>query len=246
MKFIESKGKKFIALILAVFLGGLLSGFIFQLFIFPSILANSYFSQFQFIKNFKEGKIIINTREEYLIGEETALEKAVERVEQSVVGIQSKTSAGTVSGSGLIVTFDGMILTLADVAPKGAVVTVFFEGEEIKATITKRDAKNNLALLKIERNNLKTCGFADPFKMKLGQRVFLVGIIPSTLEEIANDGLIRSFNESTIKTNISEVGSMRGSPLFNIWGDVVGVNTIGSDGKVSTIPAEVIHTFVGF
>ncbi len=53
--------------IFTVFLGGLISGLIFQVLIFPYLLANSYFSKFQFIKNFKEGKIIINTKEQIIV-----------------------------------------------------------------------------------------------------------------------------------------------------------------------------------
>ncbi len=238
--------KKVVIFICSVFLGGLISGLIFQVLIFPYLLANSYFSKFQFIKNFKEGKIIINTKEQIIVAEETALEKAIAQVEKSVVGIQAKTSDGTIYGSGLIVTSDGLVITLVDLAPAGASISVFYEGEKIKPQILKRDYKNNLALLKIEKTNLKTCGFCNGEEAALGQRVFLIGITPTALEEVVNEGIVKSFNEEVIKTNITEAGSLRGSPLFNIEGNLVGLNIIDSLGKVSAIPIQKIKTFAGF
>jgi len=237
--------KKLIILVCAVFLGGVVSGFIFQLFIFPSILANSYFSQFQFIKNFKEGKIIINTKEEIIIQENVALEKAVEKVEKSVVGIKTNTAeATTLNGSGFIVTSDGLIVTLAELAPIGSSINVFLDGQVIKPQILKRDSKNNLVLLKIEKTDLKTCGFSDFEKLKLGKKVFLVGALPPSLKEkVVNEGIIKTFNEDAIKTNIFEIYSLRGSPLFDINGDFVGLNTIDSSGKVITIPVSKIKEF---
>lgn len=238
--------KKVVIFICSVFLGGLISGLIFQIFVFPYLLANSYFSKFQFIKNFKEGKIIINTKEQIIVAEETALEKSIAQVEKSVVGIQAKTSDGTIYGSGLIVTSDGLIITLVDLAPAGANISVFYEGEKIKPQILKRDYKNNLALLKIEKTNLKTCGFCDGEQVRLGERVFLIGVIPSTLEKSANEGIIKTLNEEVIRTNITETGSLRGSPLFNIEGNLVGLNIIDSLGRVSAIPIQIIKTFAGF
>lgn len=238
--------KKLITLVCFVFLGGMISGLIFQAFIFPYLLANSYFSKFQFIKNFKEGKIIINTREQVIVAGETALEKAIAQVEKSVVGVQAKTSDGTIYGSGMIVTSDGLIITLADLAPAGASISVFHEGEKIKPQILKRDYKNNLALLKIEKTNLKTCGFCDGERVRLGERVFLVGVVPLTLDKTVNEGVIKTFDEGVIKTNITEAGPLRGSPLFNIGGNLVGLNIIDSFGKVSAIPIQKIKTFAGF
>ncbi len=240
------KSKKIIILICSIFLGSLISGLIFQVFIFPYLLVNPYFSKFQFVKNFKEGKIIINTKEEIIVQESVVLEKAIDKIEKAVVGIQTKTSGKTISGSGLIVTSDGLVVTLAELVPAGGSFSVFIDGEKIKPQILKRDLKENLALLKIEKTNLKTCGFSDSEKVKLGERVFLLGIDSSILEPIVNEGIIKYFDENNIKTNIFESGSLKGSSLFNIEGDLVGLNTIDSSGKVIAIPIQKIKSFVGF
>lgn len=242
------KNKKLIIIVCSVFCGGLLSGLVFQLFIFPLILANSYFSQFQFIKNFKEGKIIINTKEEIIIQENAALEKAIEKVEKSVVGIKTNTADGAVlNGSGLVVTSDGLIVTLAELVPAGSSVNVFLNDQTMKPQILKRDSKNNLVLLKIEKTGLTTCGFSDFEKLKLGRRIFLIGALsPLFKENIVNEGVIKTFNENAIKTNIFETNSLKGSPLFDISGNLVGLNDIDSAGKVIAIPISKIKDFIGF
>ena len=245
--------KRIILAVCIILVGGAVGSMLFQLFIFPSILQNSYFAQFQFIKNFKEGKIIINNREEYLITQETALEKATEKVDKSVVAIQIETGSGTTYSPGVIATSDGMIITLSSLIPSGADIKIFAQGEDgivsllaEKPEVLKRDAKNNLVLLKIEGVNLKTCGFCSAEEVKLGERVFLMGIVSEKLEWIVNEGIIKSFNEDLIKTNIFESSVLKGSPLFNIKGNLVGLNTIDSQGKVIAIPIQKIKDFAGF
>ena len=107
--------------------------------------------------------------------------------------------------------------------------------------------KTNLALIKLEEENLQTCSFANLDELKLGEKVFLIGII---FEEelplnIVNEGIVKSFNENYIKTNIFENYLLAGSPLFNIKGEVLGLNTIDSEGKVIAIPITKIKQFIG-
>lgn len=240
------KAKKVFFIACFVFFAGALGGFLSQIFIFPYILQNSYFAQFQFIRNFKEGKIVVNTKEQIFIQENVALQNSIEKIEKAVVGIQTKTDAGIRTGSGLIATSDGLVIILADLVPVGGIVSIFSDGKEIKPQILKRDLKNNLALLKISESKLTTCGFCNSEEVKLGQRVFLLGILPSDLSEIANEGIVKSFNENVIKTNIFESSSLRGSPLFNIDGNLVGLCNIDSVGKVIAIPIQKIKDFAGF
>lgn len=245
--------KKVVLAICIIFVGGAVGSMIFQLFIFPSILQNSYFAQFQFIKNFKEGKIIINNREEYLITQDTALEKSIEQVGKSVVAIQAKIGDKMIYGSGVIATSDGTIITLSSLVPLGASIKIFSQGGDgnvsllaEKPEVLKRDAKNNLALLKIKETNLKTIGFGNADELKLGEKVFLMGIVSEKLEWVVNEGIIKSFNEGSIKTNIFESSVLKGSPLFNIKGNLVGLNTIDFEGKVTAIPIQKIKDFAGF
>ena len=224
---------------------GALGGLLFQLFVFPRILQNSYFAQFQFIKNFNEGKIVINTKEQIYIQENIALQSSIENIEKAVVQIQTKTVSATIIGSGLIITSDGLIVVLADLVPVGGTYSVFLGEDKVKAQILRRDPKSNLALLKVEGSNLKTCRFSDPSKIKLGQRIFLLGRMSSDLSLATNEGTVRSIAGDSINTNIIEATSFGGSPLFDISGSLVGLTTIDKFGKVSAISVQKIKEFSG-
>ena len=149
-------------------------------------------------------------------------------------------------GSGLIATSDGLIIILANLIPAGSKFNIFINGQKVDFKIQKADYKKNLAIIKVDKNNLPTVGFADFDKIKLGQRVFLTAFSSTnTSDWLVNEGIVRSFNANIIKTNISEKSIVSGSPLFNISGELVGLNYIDQDGKVSAIPVSAIKTFLG-
>jgi len=237
---------KNVSRIIGILLLGFLGSLIFSFFVLPYLLTNSYFERFQFVKDFKSGKIIVNPKEQIYIQENIALENAIEKVMKSVVVIQGTTSSGkSYFGSGFIVTSDGSIITLAGLTPAGSKFNVFINGEKQDFKVQKIDYKKNLALIKIEKNNLPTVSFADFDKIKLGQRVFLTALFSQENSDwLANEGIIRNFNETVIKTNISEKSIINGSPLFNISGELVGLSDLDSDARVSAVPINVIKAFL--
>ena len=239
--------RKDILIAILVILGGIAGGFVFQAFIFPSLVSNPYFSQFQLIRDFKDGKVIINTKEQVTIQENSALQDSIDNVSETVVGIRASTEAGVVSqGSGVIATTDGLVITLADLVPAGSAIDVIVNGQEINPEIVKKDLKDNLALLKIPAQNLKTCGFCNSKEVKLGDRVFLLGVAPVTFGQSANEGIVKYLDSSVIRTNIVDSGFVKGSPLFNIDGNLVGLNLVDAAGRVSAIPISIIKNFAGF
>lgn len=234
---------KTIAKTVGILILGALSALVFEFFVFPYMLADSYFENFQFVKNFKEGKIIVNKTEQVYIQENSALEESIKNAQKSIVAIQKN---GVIAGSGLIATSDGSIITLSSLVPAGSKINIFLDGESLNYKIIKRDAKNNLALIKVDKNNLATVGFVDFNKVALGQRVFLAGFGASKGDSwFANEGVIRSFDDNIIKTNISEKSIASGTPLFNISGELLGINFIDQDGKVSTVSINTIKSFLG-
>ena len=238
---------KIISIIVGILLLGALGALLFDVLVLPYLLTNSYFERFQFVKDFKSGKIIVNPKEQVYIQENTALENAIERVAKSVVAIQGTTSAGkSYLGSGLITTSDGSIISLASLTPTGSKFNIFINGQKQDFKVQKIDLKNNLSLIEVAQNNLPTISFADFNKIKLGQRVFLTAVASTKISDwLANEGIVRSFDESQIKTNISEKSIINGSPLFNIYGELVGLNYLDSDAKVSAVPISAIKTFLG-
>lgn len=215
---------------------GALGAFLFEFFVFPYMLADPSFESFQFVKNFKEGKVVVNQTQQVYIQENTALENSIKNAQKSVVAIKKN---GAVAGFGLVATSDGSVVTLASLVPVGSKISIFLNGEALTYQIIKRDAKANIALLKVDKNNLPTVAFADFDKLLLGQRVFLAG------DNFANEGIIRSFDSSFIKTNISEKSIASGTPLFNISRELVGLSFVDQDGKISAISLNTIKTFLG-
>jgi len=236
--------------ILAIFILGMVGGIFADQILWPYLVERPLFYKYRL----EQSPVYVTERKEVTIQENVALKNAIEKVEKVVAGVRTKTGTGKfLEGSGLIVTSDGLIVTLADLVPKGSDFSFFVDGKAAAFQILKRGLENNLALVKIEATDLPTAGFADLGKVKLGERVFLVGVAPPSTEGgatlpgfVVNEGIIKSFDENSLQTNISEKISLQGSPLFNIEGEVLGLNTIDSEGKVITIPISKIKSFAGF
>ena len=191
--------------IFAIFVLGVLGGMLWQAICLPYLAQNPAFEKFWFIKEFKNRETVIFQREEIHIQENVALSKAVEKVESLVVGIKTQPKKGKLlEGSGLVLTTDGMIVTLAELMPDSSTSTLFINDQAIPFEIKKKDAKANLVLLKIERQKLPTCGFADLEKLQKGQKIFLVGAIflNNKLQRIVDEGIVRLYDGDSILTNI--------------------------------------------
>jgi len=213
-------------------LGGILGGIFAQ---------NSFFYKY----NLQPAPVYVNKTEKIVIQENVALKNAIEKVEKTLIGVRTITKKEKIlEGSGLILTSDGLAITLADLAPKEGSFNFFFEGKKVKAQVLKRDLKENLALIKIEENNLPTSGFGNLEKIKLGERVFLIGAIFEKEEpkKMANEGIIKYVNENLIQTTVFEKRAA-GSPLFDIEGNALGLNYVGETGEVLTIPISKIRKF---
>ena len=196
----------------------------------------------------EQAPIYITEIKEIKVQENVALQLAIEKAEKVMAGVKTTTKTGkTLEGTGLILTSDGLIITLAELVPQDSNFSFFVDGKTPSFQILKRDLKENLALIKLEEKNLSTTGFADLGKIKLGERVFLVGIIfeKGAAQKTVNEGIVRGLTSETIKTNISEKPNIKGSPLFDIEGNILGLNTVDKEGKVLAIPVSKIRQFTG-
>jgi len=241
---------KFVLKIIFILILGALGGIIFQAFILPYLATKPYFQQFGFIKILTEREVNVYPTETIIIQENKALQEAVEKVDRVVVGVRAQSKLGKIlEGSGLILTNEGYIVTLGDILPKGYDFSFFWEGEKLPFQILKVDSKENLVLIKAEKASLPTVAFADFEKIKLGQRVFLVSVVfnkEGKTKKIVNEGIIQSFDEDLINTNIVEKNNIQGCPLFDIEGEVVGLATVDEAGKIAAIPIKKIRQFTGF
>lgn len=217
--------------LIVVFVIGILGG----------VYANQVFTQ----PNMNASISIVETKE-VIIEENSALENAVDKIEKAIVGIKTITKDGkTISGSGLVVTSDGLIIALSETVPSKGKFVFFVDDKTPDWQILKRNG--DLVLIKVKMDDLKTVAFADFDSIRLGQRVFLTGVVFSKKPlKAVNEGLVRFFTSEYIMTNIIEKKTLSGSALFNIKGELLGLNTIDSEGKVTAIPITKIREFLGY
>ncbi len=230
--------------IFGLFILGIIGGIFGSQILWPLLVERPLFLKYRL----EQTPIYVTERKEIKIQENVALKEAIERVERAVILLRTKTKDGKIlEGSGLILTSDGIIVTLSDLVPQGASFSFFVEGEIVNFQILKRDKNQNLALIKVEKRNLKPVGFLNLEKLKLGERVFLVGKVlrGGKIETIVNEGIVKNFNEEKIETNMREEQNLAGSPLFDIEGNLVGLCQIEKDGKVIALPNSKIKSFSG-
>ncbi|MDO3388212.1 Do family serine endopeptidase [Gilvimarinus sp. SDUM040013] len=158
-------------------------------------------------------------------------------------------------GSGFIIGEDGHILTNNHVIDGADEVTVrLFDQREFIAKVLGVDPLSDLALLKIEAEGLPKLEFASAGSLKVGQWVVAIGS-PFGLDYSASAGIVSamgrsiSSNESQyvpfIQTDVAINPGNSGGPLFNLKGEVVGINSQiytrsgGSNGLSFSIPADV-------
>ena len=224
---------------------GIIGGGIFCVLILPKLIENPYFEKFQIFETFKR-EIIVNPKEQIYIQENVALKNAIEKAEKVVMEISTESKGKTLSASALILTSDGLVVTLDDLLTSKS--EIYYQEEILPFQILKRDQKDNLVLIKVEKSNLPTLSFANEEKLKLGERVFLVGKIFTREKEtqiVVNEGIIKSFTSEFIETNIFEDEKLRSCPLFDIEGNIVGLNIIEKGKEVKTIPISKIREFTG-
>jgi len=226
--------------IIAIFLVGMVGGIFADQIFWPYFVERPLFYKY----GLEQSPVYLTERTEVIIQENTALQTAVEKVERAVVGVKTETAAEEIlTGSGLVVTSDGLIVTLATLVPQGSDFSFFVEGKAVAYQILKRDQEYNLALVKLEAGTLQTLGFANIDRLKLAERVFLVGAVGK--EKLVNQGIVKTFDEDFIQTNIVEDVSLQGSPLFNIEAEVLGLSLV-EGGEVLAIPVSKIRQFIGF
>ncbi len=237
--------------IIAVFVIGMVGGIFADQILWPYFIERPLFQRYRLEQS--PTYVTEKTETTMYVQENLALRKAVEDVLPAVVGVKTKTISGEVlEGAGLVITSDGLIVTLASLVPQGSQFLFFVDDSWPAFQILKRDLENNLALIKVEKGGLKSRGFADTEKIKLAEPVFLVGLsfgqaTTTPPQTLVNEGIIAYLNEDSFQTNIFDKPFMAGSPLFNVEGKVVGLSVIDeSTGRVSAVPVAQIRAFTGF
>ncbi len=137
-------------------------------------------------------------------------------------------------GSGFVVDPSGIVITNNHViGDANDILVIFTDGRKLKATVVGKDAKVDVAVLKVESDKpLKTVTFGDSGKMRVGDGVMAVGN-PFGLGETVTAGIISARNRNIdsgpyddfLQTDASINKGNSGGPLFNLQGEVIGINT---------------------
>jgi serine protease Do len=166
------------------------------------------------------------------------------------------------SGSGVIISPDGYIVTNNHVIDKAKEVKVVLNSnKEYSAKVVGVDPTTDLAVLKIEGENLPTLAFANSDEVRLGEWVLAVGN-PFNLNSTVTAGIIsakgRSINiidnqsaiEAFIQTDAAVNPGNSGGALINTRGDLIGINTAIStrtgsyEGYSFAVPANIVRKVV--
>ena len=162
-------------------------------------------------------------------------------------------------GSGFILSSDGHILTNAHVVDEATEVLVkLSDKREFRAKVVGTDKRTDVALLKIDATGLPKVTIGDPEKLRVGEWVAAIGK-PFGLENTITAGIVSAKGRDLpqennlvpfIQTDVPINPGNSGGPLFNLKGEVVGMNSLifsrtgGYMGLAFAIPIDVAMNVV--
>jgi len=162
------------------------------------------------------------------------------------------------AGSGFILNTNGFIVTNNHVVENAADIQVkLADGRELRAKVVGRDAKTDLALLKIDDTGLPVIPLGDSTALQVGEPVMAIGN-PFGLEQTVTTGIVSATGrvigsgpyDNFIQTDASINPGNSGGPLINARGEVIGINTAifsrggGSVGIGFAVPASLAKTVI--
>ena len=170
----------------------------------------------------------------------------------SMFGRQSQSSTATASGSGIIISEDGYILTNNHIVSSASsesyyevseatkmTVTLFNDETKYEAKIIGTDEQTDLAVIKIEKSGLSKAEFADSDNIKVGEFAMAVGN-PLGMQSSITCGVISAVNREVtdsdgkkftlIQTDAAINSGNSGGALVNSEGNVIGINTLKLSG----------------
>lgn len=188
-----------------------------------------------------------NIDTQILVSFDEAISKVAEDVKPSVVNIKVQIQEqdifgnlreGEGVGSGVIFTSDGYIITNNHVAGDAKSISVtLYDGKEYPAKLIGADKNTDIAVVKIEANNLKPANFTTIKNIKVGQLAIALGS-PFGLQETVTQGVVSAIGRDVavsadslpmvdlIQTDAAINPGNSGGPLVNSSGQVMGINTM--------------------
>ena len=182
----------------------------------------------------------------------------------SVVSISCTFPGGSSTGTGVILSADGYIVTNCHVVEDALSITIdLTDGRSTAATVIGSDAVSDLAVLHIDAADLTPAVFGDSGALQVGDSVAAIGDpLGRSLRGTFTDGIVSAINRDVtvggrtmtlIQTNVALNTGNSGGPLLNCYGQVIGINTMkignfvdnaGVEGIGFAIPSSTVKLIV--
>jgi len=174
-----------------------------------------------------------------------SLQEIYTKVSPSVVSITTDVGSGT----GIVMTADGYLITNYHVIEGANTVNVLTEGnEQYTAAVVGSDEISDLAVLKVEAENLTPAVFGDSDQLRVGDTVVAIGDpLGVTLRGTMTNGIVSAINRdltvgdrtmTLIQTDAALNNGNSGGPLINCYGQVIGINAIKLSSYYTTATVE--------
>ena len=184
-------------------------------------------------------------------GEELTLQELYRQCADSIVSITGHTEGemGYYWGSGIVLSEDGLILTNTHLLEDCDSATVTLtDDRSFDALLVGADATSDIAVLKIEADDLKPASFGDSAKLRVGDRVAAIGNpIGETFHLTLTDGIVSGLdrgvgqygrNVTAIQNTAAINEGSSGGALFNMYGQVVGVTNMKMSAPLGEVTIE--------
>ena len=167
----------------------------------------------------------------------------------AVVSISCTLTEGSASGTGVIFSDEGYIVTNSHVVEGARHITILLsDGREMPAALVGSDSVSDLAVLYIDAKHLTAAEFGDAKSLRVGDAVVAIGD-PLGIEfrGTMTDGIVSAINREVsvsgrpmtlIQTNAALNSGNSGGPLINCYGQVIGINTMKIGGSISNSSVE--------
>ena len=165
------------------------------------------------------------------------LQEIYQRNIPSVVSIICTLKGGTSTGTGVVLTKDGYIVTNAHVVSGAQSIQVLLtDGRNLPARLAGADGLSDLAVLYVQASDLTPAQFGDSAQLRVGDAVVAIGDpLGVELRGTMTDGIVSAINRDVqtggrtmtlIQTNAALNSGNSGGPLINCHGQVIGINTM--------------------
>ncbi len=176
-----------------------------------------------------------------------SLADVVEQVAPAVVTVVNRGSSGIGSGSGVVISADGFIITNHHVVV-GAIqlAVIYADGSRAEAQLIGSDPLSDIAVIRVSGAVPAVAKIGDIRTMRPGDTVIAIGSPLGNFRNTVTAGIISALNRSVgqmeglIQTDAAINSGNSGGPLLNMQGEVIGINTlvVRGDNFRSAAPAE--------